>query len=153
MVDVEGRKSNQIVRDGIRVLENLAHRGACGCEENTGDGAGIMLQVPDAFLRNVTASLGIGLPSLEDYGVGMVFLPRDQGAAVQCERLFERAVTTLGQKLLGWRDVPVNPVGLGASALASRPLIRQVFVARRPGRLRAQAVPGSAGGREAGARQ
>ena len=92
VVDVEGRKSNQIVRNGIQVLEHLAHRGACGCEENTGDGAGIMLQVPDAFLRNVAASLGIGLPGPEEYGVGMLFLPRDEDAARECETLFERAV-------------------------------------------------------------
>ncbi|HEY5282602.1 MAG TPA: hypothetical protein VIM14_07425, partial [Polyangia bacterium] len=76
VVDVEGRKSNRIVRNGIQVLENLAHRGACGCEENTGDGAGILLQIPDAFLRNVTAALGIVLPAPEEYGVGMVFLPQ-----------------------------------------------------------------------------
>src|SRR5512140_2216538 len=88
VVDVEGRKSNQIVRNGIQVLENLAHRGACGCEENTGDGAGILLQIPDAFLRNVTAALGITLPPPEEYGVGMVFLPRNEGDshdAVRCE--------------------------------------------------------------------
>jgi glutamate synthase (NADPH/NADH) large chain len=133
VVDVEGRKSNQIVRNGIRILENLAHRGACGCEENTGDGAGILLQIPDAFLRNVAASLGLGLPGPEEYGVGMLFLPPDDAAAKACKALFERAVAMLGQTVVGWRDVPVNPVGLGASALASRPLIRQVFVGRGAG--------------------
>src|SRR5664279_732116 len=136
VVDVEGRKSNRIVRNGIQVLENLAHRGACGCEENTGDGAGILLQIPDAFLRNVTAALGIVLPPPEEYGVGMVFLPQNNGDdrdAERCEQLFEQAVTLLGQSVLGWRDVPVNPTGLGKSAIESRPLIRQVFVVRGPG--------------------
>jgi len=130
VVDVEGRKSNRIVRNAIQVLENLAHRGACGCEENTGDGAGILLQIPDAFMRNVSSSEGITLPPVEDYGVGMVFLPRESNDAGRCERLFEDAVALLGQKVLGWRDVPVNPNGLGKSAFESRPLIRQVFVAR-----------------------
>ena len=130
VVDVEGRRSNQIVRNGIQVLENLAHRGACGCEENTGDGAGILLQIPDAFMRNVASALGITLPGPEEYGVGMVFFPRDEEAAGRCQEIFERAVSLLGQKVLGWRDVPVNPTGLGKSALESRPLIRQVFVGR-----------------------
>jgi glutamate synthase (NADPH) large chain len=133
VVDIEGRKSNRIVRNGIQVLENLAHRGACGCEENTGDGAGIMLQIPDAFLRNATASLGIVLPPVEEYGVGMVFLPQDESDASRCTQLFEQVVGTLGQTLLGWRDVPVNPTGLGRSAIASRPLIRQVFIGRGAG--------------------
>jgi glutamate synthase (ferredoxin) len=133
VVDIEGRKSNRIVRNAIRVLENLAHRGACGCEENTGDGAGILLQIPDAFLRNVGTALGISLPDPEAYGVGMVFLPQDSGDAGRCEQLFEQAVAMLGQSVLGWRDVPVNPTGLGKSAVFSRPLIRQVFVARGSG--------------------
>ena len=133
VVDVQGRKSNQIVRNAIQVLENLAHRGACGCEENTGDGAGILLQIPDAFMRNVASSLGISLPAAEEYGVGMVFLPRDSQDAARCEQLFEEAVALLGQKVLGWRDVPANPTGLGKSAAESRPLIRQVFVGRGAG--------------------
>src|SRR5512140_129401 len=81
VVDVQGRKSNRIVRNAIQVLENLAHRGACGCEENTGDGAGILLQIPDAFMRNVASSQGITLPAVEQYGVGMVFLPAESDEA------------------------------------------------------------------------
>jgi glutamate synthase (NADPH) large chain len=130
VVDIEGRKSHQIVRNGIQILENLAHRGACGCEENTGDGAGILLQIPDAFLRNVMTAMGVALPGPEEYGVGMVFLPRDEGDADRCQRLLEQAVVLLGQTVLGWRDVPVNPTGLGRSAVESRPLIRQIFVGR-----------------------
>ena len=133
VVDVEGRRSNQIVRSGIQVLENLAHRGACGCEENTGDGAGILLQIPDAFMHNVASAGGIKLPGPEEFGVGMVFLPCDADEASQCQRLFERAVALMKLSVLGWRDVPVNPTGLGKSALASRPLIRQVFVGRGAG--------------------
>ncbi|MBN2576148.1 MAG: glutamate synthase large subunit [Deltaproteobacteria bacterium] len=133
VVDVEGRKSNQIVRNGIQVLENLAHRGACGCEENTGDGAGILMQIPDGFLRNVTSAIGIELPAPEEYGVGMVFLPRALDEAAHCQRLFERAVALLKLDVLGWRDVPVNATGLGRSAVASQPLVRQVFVGRGAG--------------------
>jgi glutamate synthase (NADPH) large chain len=133
VVDVEGRKSNQIVRHGVQVLENLAHRGACGCEENTGDGAGILLQIPDVFLRNTTSSLGITLPAPDDYGVGMVFLPQDSQDASRCEAILEQTIGQLGQRVLGWRDVPVNPNGLGRSAMASRPQVRQVFVARGEG--------------------
>jgi glutamate synthase (NADPH/NADH) large chain len=133
VVDVEGRKSNQIVRKAVQILENLAHRGACGCEENTGDGAGILMQIPDDFLRNVASALGIALPAPEEYGVGMVFLPPDSAEAARCEEILEQAIGQLGQKVLGWRDVPVNPGGLGRSAMASRPHIRQVFVARGEG--------------------
>ena len=100
VVDVEGRKSNKIVRNGIQVLENLAHRGACGCEENTGDGAGIMLQIPDEFMRNVTSALGFELPGAEEYGVGMLFLPREADAADRCQQLFEQAIVMLGLSVL-----------------------------------------------------
>ena len=128
VVDVEGRRSNRIVRNAIQVLENLAHRGACGCEENTGDGAGILLQIPDSFMRNVTSAMGFALPGPEEYGLGMVFFPRDPEAAADCQEIFGQSLALLGLSVLGWRDVPVNPTGLGQSALDSRPLIRQVFV-------------------------
>ena len=130
VADIEGRKSSRIVRDALGVLENLGHRGACGCEENTGDGAGILVQIPDEFFRNVTASLGMSLPDPEEFGVGMVFLPREPEQARQCESLLEKAAAMLGQEVLGWRTVPVNATGLGKTALDSRPLIRQVFIRR-----------------------
>jgi glutamate synthase (NADPH/NADH) large chain len=130
LVDVEGRKSNKLVKDAVTVLRNLGHRGACGCEENTGDGAGILLQTPDAFLRKVTAKLNFALPPAGQYGAGLVFLPTDPAARSLCESLVEKAVTDAGQKLLGWRDVPSDNSMLGATAVRSQPILRQVFVAR-----------------------
>ena len=130
LVDIEGRKSNKLVKDAVTVLRNLGHRGACGCEENTGDGAGILLQTPDAFLRKVTAKLNFTLPPAGQYGAGLVFLPTDPAARSLCESLVEKAVTDAGQKLLGWRDVPSDNSMLGATAVRSQPILRQVFVAR-----------------------
>lgn len=133
VVDVAGRKSNQLVRDAVQVLKNLGHRGACGCEENTGDGAGILVQMPDAFLRIATEGLGFSLPPVGQYGVGMVFLPTDAGERAACEKLLEQAVRSMGQRVLGWRNVPTNNAGIGASARASQPVMRQVFVGRSDG--------------------
>jgi glutamate synthase (NADPH) large chain len=130
VVDVAGKKSHRVVRDGIRVLENLGHRGASGSEENTGDGAGILVQLPDAFLRSVTANIGLELPAPGQYAVGMIFLPSDRAEAAECRQLFERAADELGHWVLGWREVPTNPTGLGKTALASRPTMAQVFVNR-----------------------
>ena len=130
VVDIAGSKSHRIVRDGIRVLENLGHRGASGSEENTGDGAGILVQLPDAFLRSVTANIGIELPPAGQYAAGMVFLPRDPAEAAACQRLFEIAVGEMGHQVIGWREVPTNPTGLGKTALESRPTMAQVFVDR-----------------------
>ena len=109
VVDIKGRRSHAIVEQALQVLINLLHRGACGCEANTGDGAGILIQMPDAFLRKVTAPLGITLPPAGDYGAGLVFLPRDADArATRSRQLFERIVAEEGQRLLGWRDVPTD---------------------------------------------
>ena len=121
VVNIEGKKSHKIVRDGIQVLENLGHRGASGSEENTGDGAGILLQIPDAFLRGVTANIGIDLPPAGQYAVGMVFLPWGDDEAAACQGMFQKAAAELGHKVIGWREVPTNPTGLGKTALASRP--------------------------------
>src|SRR6185295_9087763 len=103
VVDMFGRKSNAIVRKSLQVLVNLQHRGAKGCEVNTGDGAGITMQVPDTFLRAETKKLNISLPEVGKYGVGMVFLPRGEDSRKKCEELFEKAVERSGQKVLGWR--------------------------------------------------
>lgn len=130
VVDVAGGKSHRIVRDGIRVLENLGHRGASGSEENTGDGAGILVQLPDAFLRSVTANIGIELPPAGQYAAGMVFLPREPAEAAACRSLFEMGASEMGHKVIGWREVPTNPTGLGKTALESRPAMAQVFVDR-----------------------
>jgi glutamate synthase (ferredoxin) len=133
VVDVAGRKSHGIVRSAIRVLENLGHRGASGSEENTGDGAGLLIQLPDAFLRSVTANIGIELPAPGQYGAGMVFLPTDSVQATECRRLVGQAASDLGFKVVGWREVPVNSTGLGKTALESRPEMSMVFLSRPAG--------------------
>src|SRR5687768_3026616 len=92
VVDIKGRRSHDIVRKALQVLINLLHRGACGCEPNTGDGAGILLQMPDRFFRKVTAGLGVSLPPLGEYGAGLVFLPRGQGARDKVEALIATIV-------------------------------------------------------------
>jgi glutamate synthase (ferredoxin) len=131
VVDLKGRPSHEIVRQGIEVLLNLEHRGACGCEANTGDGAGILLQMPHRFLAQECDWLHIGLPEPGAYGVGMVFLPTDAGDRRQCERLVERVVAEEGQTVLGWRTVPTDNSSLGSTARAAQPAIRQVFISRQ----------------------
>jgi len=132
VVDLQGRKSHAIVRSALEVLVNLEHRGASGSEKNTGDGAGILIQIPHAFLAREAAKLGFRLPAPGRYGVGMLFLPQDAQSRATCERLFEDAVAQEGQKILGWRDVPTDNESLGATAKAAQPVIRQVFVGRGP---------------------
>jgi glutamate synthase (ferredoxin) len=132
IVDMHGRRSHTIVRNALQVLINLEHRGAKGCEVNTGDGAGITMQVPDKFLRAEAQRLGITLPEEGRYGVGMVFLPRNPQSRVLCEELFAAAVERSGQKVIGWRDVPTNNSEIGNSAKAVEPVFRQVFVAAAP---------------------
>ncbi len=131
VVNLKNRRSHAIVRDALQVLLNLEHRGACGCEKNTGDGAGILLQMPHAFLRRECAKLGIDLPEPGQYGVGMVFLPTDESGRQICERAFERVVREEGQTVLGWRTVPVDPSPLGNTAREAMPIIRQIFIRAR----------------------
>src|SRR5438445_410869 len=130
VVDIKGRRSHTIVRQALRVLINLLHRGACGCEANTGDGAGVLLQVPDKFLRRECDRLGIPLPPAREYGCGLVFLPRDAEQRDRVRALLHSIVDEEGQHLLGWRDVPTDDHLLGASALAVEPHITQVFIGR-----------------------
>src|SRR5438093_487179 len=130
VVDIKGRKSHAIVRQGLLVRINRLHRGACGCEPNTGDGAGILLQVPDKFLRKQCGRLGIPLPGPKDYGVGCVFLPRDAMQREKVQALIAGIVSEEGQRLLGWRDVPTDDRLLGASAVHVEPHIKQVFIGR-----------------------
>ena len=132
VVDVQGRASHAIVKDALQVLVNLEHRGASGSEKDTGDGAGILTQIPHAFLVNRCRALGFGLPEPGDYGVGMLFLPADVDRLV-CERILEDSATEEGMRVLGWRDVPTDNAALGATARASQPVIRQVFLQRNPG--------------------
>jgi len=129
VADMKGRKSNAIVRQALTVLLNLRHRGACGCESNTGDGAGILMQVPHAFFKSACAKEKIALPGAGEYGVGMMYLPPDVRQRTQVEKAFEDVVAGEGFKILGWRTVPTNDSSLGPSARLEEPLVRQVFIA------------------------
>ena len=130
VVNIKGEKSHEIVEQALTVLENLDHRGACGCEENTGDGAGILMQVPHVFLKEACAGLGFQLPEPGEYGVGMIFLPDHRQQRPQFEKIIEAIVTEEGQKCLGWRKVPTDNLYLGDTAKATEPFVRQVFIGR-----------------------
>jgi glutamate synthase (NADPH/NADH) large chain len=114
----------------LQLLKNLTHRGAVGADPLAGDGAGILIQIPDAFLRKSCAAQGVDLPAAGDYGVGMMFLPRDAAARAACEGVIAAKIAAEGQILLGWRDVPVDNGSLGESVKAVEPLVRQVFIGR-----------------------
>jgi glutamate synthase (ferredoxin) len=132
VVNIKGQKSHQLVSDALQILINLDHRGACGCEVNTGDGAGILLQVPHDFLVKVTSPLGFKLPAPGQYGVGMLFLPKDPTEREAVKAEVARIIAQEGQTLLGWRDVPTDNSSLGQTAVASEPFMAQVFVGRNP---------------------
>src|ERR1700677_2701301 len=102
VVDLKNRKSHDVIVKGIQILLNLQHRGACGCETNTGDGAGILVQMPDRFFLKETAKLGLSLPAPGDYGVGMVFMPPDPQDRARCEQMFEKMVRDERQHVIGW---------------------------------------------------
>lgn len=126
VADIHGRRSHDVVAKGLSALIRLDHRGARGAEQNTGDGAGIMIQVPDAYFR---AAAGFELPPAGAYAAGLVFLPTDPDDAARAIKIFEKYVLVEGGEVLGWRDVPVDPSDLGATAEDARPAIRQVFLA------------------------
>jgi glutamate synthase (NADPH) large chain len=130
VVHIKGRKSHEIVRQGLQILLNLEHRGAVGADPLAGDGAGLLVQTPDELLRGDFAALGVTLPPPGDYGIGMVFLPKDRNTAKEYVDLLARVVTEEGQKVLGWRDVPVDTAPLGETLKACEPWIRQLAVAR-----------------------
>lgn len=132
VVNIKGKKSHQIVRNAITVLMNLQHRGACGCEENTGDGAGILMQIPHKFLDKVCAAEGIELPSPRKYGLGMVFLSPNADELRASVETFERIAREEGQTVLGWREVPTDNSSLGDTAKKYEPAVMQVFIARDP---------------------
>ena len=132
VVDIKGRKSHRILEQAVQVLRNLDHRGACGCEANTGDGAGVLIQMPHAFLREVTRKSHLQLPGPGEYGSGLVFLPRNPTRRRRIVELFEHIVQSEGQVVLGWRTVPTSNASLGETAKAGEPFIRQVFIARGP---------------------
>jgi glutamate synthase (ferredoxin) len=128
VVHLKGRQSHAIVEHGLQLLRNLEHRGACGCEANTGDGAGILVQLPDGFLRKVTAPLGVTLPEPGRYGAGLVFLPHDPAQRDDIIARFEAAIRAEGQTVLGWRDVPTDDRTVGESARRAQPAFRMIFV-------------------------
>jgi len=133
VASIEGKRSHAIIRKGIQVLENLTHRGACGCDPETGDGAGITIQVPHRFFARECASLGFTLPAEGEYGVGMVFLPVERLPRLACEGIFEEIATEEGLTVLGWRDTPVEKDAIGRIARASQPYIQQIFLAAAAG--------------------
>ncbi len=130
VANIKGKKSSQIVRQALDILVNLDHRGARGAETDTGDGAGILMQIPHAFFEKKCAKAGIYLPPPGEYGVGMLFLPRNAARRNECEKTVEKIVREEGQTLLGWRTVPVNDHTLGGAARSAQPFIRQVFIGR-----------------------
>ena len=132
VANIKGVKSHDIIEKGIETLVNLGHRGACGRDPNTGDGAGILIQMPDLFFQKECAKLGIPLPPQGEYGVAMVFLPQDPDQQKTCESILEQTVVDEGQEVLGWRDVPVDPDAIGDDARAVMPRIRQLFVGKGP---------------------
>ncbi len=128
---IKGHKSHAIVQQGLKILENLDHRGAVGADKLMGDGAGILIQLPDALYREELAKQGVNLPPPGEYGVGMVFLPKEHASRLACEQALERAVKAEGQLLLGWRDVPVNrDMPMSPTVREKEPILRQIFIGR-----------------------
>ncbi|WP_028604630.1 glutamate synthase-related protein [Ottowia thiooxydans] len=128
---IKGEKSHAIVTQGLKILENLDHRGAVGADALMGDGAGILIQMPDALYREEMAKQGVTLPPPGEYGMGMIFLPKESASRLACEEELERAVRVEGQVLLGWRDVPVNlDMPMSPTVREKEPVIRQIFIGR-----------------------
>jgi len=128
--NMHGRKSHDIVHKGLEILCKLTHRGACGCDPESGDGAGILMQIPHAFLQRECSATGIELPEPEAYGTGLVFLPREATARKQCMTLFEKTIQAEGQTFLGWREVPICSDAIGPIARDMEPVITQILIGR-----------------------
>src|SRR5271157_5887234 len=133
VANISGEKSHDIILKGIEILINLTHRGACGCDPQTGDGAGVLIQIPHAFFEGECSRLGFPLPSPGEYGVGMVFLPVEPHERMSCEAILEEIVRDEGLTVLGWRDTPVNANTIGRLARSTQPYIEQIFVKRAYG--------------------
>ena len=130
---IKGQKAHAIVEQGLKILENLDHRGAVGADKLMGDGAGILIQIPDEFYRAEMAAKGVELPPPGEYGVGMIFLPKEHASRLACVQELERAVKAEGQVLLGWRDVPVDTeMPMSPTVRAKEPVLRQIFIGRGP---------------------
>ncbi|HKO19780.1 MAG TPA: hypothetical protein VJU82_12925, partial [Acidobacteriaceae bacterium] len=133
VASIRGEKSHDIIRKGLEVLINLTHRGAAGCDPETGDGAGILIQIPHEFFGQECGKLGMELGKPGSYAVAMCFLPVDKHARLQCEGIVERIAQEEGLTVLGWRDTPVNGDAIGREARASQPYIEQFFVSAPAG--------------------
>lgn len=129
VANIKGYKSHQIISDALTILENMEHRGACGCENNTGDGAGIMIQTPHEFFFDECVKLGVHLPAYTKYGVGVLFFPKDIRLKEECREIFTRSAEKLGLEILAYRKIPVNTSDIGSSALRVEPEMEQVFIA------------------------
>jgi glutamate synthase (NADPH) large chain len=130
---IKGVKAHSIIEQGLKILENLDHRGAVGADKLMGDGAGILIQIPDEFYRAELAQQGVALPPPGEYGVGMIFLPKEHASRLACVQELERAVKAEGQVLLGWRDVPVDTeMPMSPTVRAKEPIIKQIFIGRGP---------------------
>ena len=130
VANIKGNKSHQTIEDGLTILKKLVHRGACGCEENTGDGVGMLVQMPHKFFTRVCPNSGINLPDYGHYGAALVFLPNDAEQSQQCQAMIEEIVMAEGQSVLGWRDVPTDDSSLGPTAVSGEPTFRQIFIKR-----------------------
>src|ERR1700710_888716 len=128
---IKGEKSHSIVTQGLKILENLDHRGAVGADKLMGDGAGILIQIPDEYFRAEMAASGIELPPPGEYGVGQIFLPKEHASRLACEQELERTVKAEGQIVLGWRDVPVDAtMPISPTVKAGEQGVRQIFIGR-----------------------
>ena len=132
VANIDGKQTHKIIRQGLQVLENLEHRGACGCDPDTGDGAGMIVQTPDRFFRREAERLGFELPKFGGYATGMLFLPHSDSDRKTCEAIIERSALEEGQSILGWRDVPHDADAIGWLAREGMPVIRQVFIKAAP---------------------
>jgi glutamate synthase domain-containing protein 1 len=130
---LKGEKSHDIVSKGIQLLINLEHRGAVGAEKNAGDGAGILTQMPDKFMRKVAKEQGIELPEFEHYGVGVAYIPRDINAGIECQSIVTNVVEELGLEVLGWRKIPTDNSTLGERVKAVEPYVYHLFIKRPEG--------------------
>jgi len=128
---IKGEKSREIVEGGLEILRRLRHRGGTGADPSTGDGSGILLQIPHRFFKAEGLRLGFDMPRRRRYGIGMVFLPSEPNARRACEEILEEVVESEGQRFLGWREVPIDDSHTGTLARAVCPTVKQIYIARR----------------------
>ena len=133
LCNIKGKKSNTLIKQSLEVLRRLSHRGATGADPETGDGAGLLIQIPHDFFKKTAKSQKIDLPPAGEYGTGLIFLPQDKEDREYCKDVFSKIIEEEGQRLLGWREVGVDNSFIGKSARETEPEIQQVFIARPEG--------------------